>query len=103
MDLSASHREAQRSTFAVDDGVYFRGSTAPADADRLIFLPPLWMARPSQSELLQLGGTAQFESRRLSMDIAVLGIDLGKNSRSIVGLDCPARPFCGAVCNARLS
>lgn len=87
MDLSASHREAQRSTFAVDDGVYFRGSTAPADADRLIFLPPLWMARPSQSELLQLGGTAQFESRRLSMDIAVLGIDLGKNSCSIVGLD----------------
>jgi hypothetical protein len=40
MDLSASYREAQRPTFAVDDGVDFRGSTASADADRLIFLPP---------------------------------------------------------------
>ena len=41
MDLSASYREAQRPTFAVDDGVDFRGSTALADADRLIFLPVL--------------------------------------------------------------
>jgi len=40
VDLSAGYREAQRSTFAVDDGVDFRGSTAPADTDRLIFLPP---------------------------------------------------------------
>ena len=31
---------AQRPTFGVDDGVDFRGSTASADADRLIFLPP---------------------------------------------------------------
>jgi hypothetical protein len=41
MDLSASYREAQRPTFAINDGVDFRGSTAPADADRLIFLPLL--------------------------------------------------------------
>ena len=47
----------------------------------------LWMARPSQAELLELSGEAQFESRRPSMDIAVLGIDLGKNSCSVVGLD----------------
>jgi len=38
--LSASHREVERPTLAVDDRVDFRGSTAPADADRLIFLPP---------------------------------------------------------------
>ena len=41
MDLSASYREAQRPTFAINDGVDFRGSTALADADRLIFLPVL--------------------------------------------------------------
>ena len=41
MHLSASHREAQRPTFAVDNRVDLRGSTATADADRLIFLPPL--------------------------------------------------------------
>jgi hypothetical protein len=40
MHLSAGHAEAQRPAFAVDNRVDFRGSTAPADADRLIFLPP---------------------------------------------------------------
>ena len=40
MDLSARHGEVQRPTFAVDNRVDFRGPTAPADADRLIFLPP---------------------------------------------------------------
>jgi len=40
MDLSARHREAQRPAFAVDNRVDFRRSAAPADADRLIFLPP---------------------------------------------------------------
>ena len=40
MDLSARHREAQRPAFAVDNGVDFRGSAAPADTDRLILLPP---------------------------------------------------------------
>ncbi len=38
--LSAGQREAERPTFAVDNRVDFRGPTAPADADRLIFLPP---------------------------------------------------------------
>ena len=40
MDLSARHREAQRPALAVDNGVDFCGSAAPADADRLILLPP---------------------------------------------------------------
>jgi len=40
MHLSAGHNEAQRPTFAVDNRVDLRGSAAPADADRLIFLPP---------------------------------------------------------------
>ena len=40
MDLSARHREAQWPAFAVDNRVDFRGSAAPADTDRLIFLPP---------------------------------------------------------------
>jgi hypothetical protein len=40
MNLSAGDREAQRSTFAVDDRMDFRGPATPADADRLIFLPP---------------------------------------------------------------
>ena len=48
----------------------------------LLLLPPLWMARPS-AELA--GGDS--ELGRLSMAIAVLGIDLGKNSCSVVGLD----------------
>ena len=53
-DLSTGHREAEWPTFAVDDCVDFRGPTAAADADRLIFLPPLWMARPSCAELLEM-------------------------------------------------
>jgi len=40
VDLAASHREAEWPTFAVDGRVDLRGSTASADADRLIFLPP---------------------------------------------------------------
>ena len=48
MDLSASHREAQRPAFAVDRRVDLRGSATSADADRLIFLPPYgWPAPPS--------------------------------------------------------
>jgi len=35
------------------------------------------------------------------MAIAVLGIDLGKNSCSVVGLDAPARSFCDVACNAK--
>jgi len=38
--LSAGYREAERPAFAIDNRVDFRGSTAAADADRLIFLPP---------------------------------------------------------------
>ena len=38
------------------------------------------------------------------MDIAVLGIDLGKSSCSIVGLDSSGKVVLrGAVCNARPS
>ncbi len=40
MDLSARHDEVQRTAFAVDQRVDFRGAAAAADADRLIFLPP---------------------------------------------------------------
>jgi hypothetical protein len=40
VDLSASHREVQRTAFAVDDSVDFRRATAAADADRLLLLPP---------------------------------------------------------------
>ena len=40
VDLSARHREAQRPALAVDNRMDFCGSTAAADADRLILLPP---------------------------------------------------------------
>ena len=40
VDLSACYDEVQRPTFAVDDRVDFRRPATPADADRLIFLPP---------------------------------------------------------------
>jgi len=40
MDLTARHDEVQRATFAIDDRVDFRASSAPADANGLIFLPP---------------------------------------------------------------
>ena len=40
VNLSTRHYEAEWPTFAVNNCVDFRGPTAPADADRLIFLPP---------------------------------------------------------------
>ena len=40
MDLATRHDEVQRAALAIDDRVDFRASSAPADADRLIFLPP---------------------------------------------------------------
>ena len=40
MDLSACYREAQWPADAVNNRVDFRGSAAPTDTDRLIFLPP---------------------------------------------------------------
>src|ERR1700746_1285587 len=54
----------------------------PRERPTACFCSPLWMARPS-AELA--GGDS--ELGRLSMAIAVLGIDLGKNSCSVVGLD----------------
>jgi hypothetical protein len=41
VDLTARNSKVQRATLAINDGVDFRGATAAADADRLIFLPPL--------------------------------------------------------------
>jgi hypothetical protein len=40
VDLSAGYREAEWPAFAVDCRMDFRGSTASADADRLILFPP---------------------------------------------------------------
>ena len=40
MDMSARQSEVQWPAFAVDNGVYFCGPAATADANRLIFLPP---------------------------------------------------------------
>ena len=40
MDLAAGDDEVQRAPFAVDDRVDLRAAPTPADADRLIFLPP---------------------------------------------------------------
>ena len=41
VDLSAGHREVQRTAFAIDDSVDFRRATAAAaDADSLLLLPP---------------------------------------------------------------
>ena len=41
VDLTACHREVERAAFAVDCRVELGRSAAPADADRLILLPPL--------------------------------------------------------------
>ena len=40
MDLAAGNDEVQRTAFVIDGGMDFRGAAAPADADRLFFLPP---------------------------------------------------------------
>ncbi len=40
MDLAAGQREVQRPALAIDDRVNLGRSAAPADADRLILLPP---------------------------------------------------------------
>src|SRR5208282_5947013 len=40
VDLATRYREVQRTAFAVDDSVDFRGAAAAADADRLLLLPP---------------------------------------------------------------
>ena len=41
MDLPTRHGKVQWAPLAIDDRVDFRGAAAAADADRLIFLPPL--------------------------------------------------------------
>ena len=40
MDLTACHDEVQRAAFAINNRVDFCAAPAPADADRLILLPP---------------------------------------------------------------
>jgi len=40
MDLATRDDEVQRAAFAIDDRVDFRASSASADADSLILLPP---------------------------------------------------------------
>ena len=40
MDLCARDDEVQRAAFAVDDRMDLRAAPAPANTDRLIFLPP---------------------------------------------------------------
>jgi|KBSSwiStaDraftv2_1062776.scaffolds.fasta_scaffold851380_1 hypothetical protein len=101
-------RSRQCETSASISCVRFRSLRVPwkarsaRAANSLLLLPPLMDGPPLPAELVRLKG-GRFGQRRASMDIAVLGIDLGKNSCSVVALDGSDKVPCGVVCYARPS
>src|SRR5690242_10826305 len=62
------------------------GFPLPAAPPAAINCPPCFMEWPAP-HLGSVGCSGQSEGRRVAMKVAVLGIDLGKNSCSVVGLD----------------
>src|SRR4029434_314067 len=90
-DFPAGDLCRDREPFGVSAEMNFSREAAFRSAKTLSLSPPYgWPATPL-TELLQLSRGAQLGQRRPSMDIAVLGIDLGKNSCSVVGLDASGR------------
>ena len=83
MRLTASQKDSEKSPFSICECVDLRVAPSARAANSLLLLPPYgWPAPPAE-----LGGGDSVTGRDSSMDIAVLGIDLGKNSCSMVGLD----------------
>src|SRR5438477_2596370 len=82
--LAAGQQERDGTTAGVGQRMDLCGPPAARTADRLTAFPRYGMAHPSPPP---------FPSRQLEgeMDIHVLGIDLGKNSCSVVGLDPTGR------------
>jgi transposase len=74
--------ESDGPSSGITETMNFTGEPAPRAAKSALMNPPYgWPAPPAEL------GRGDSEIGGLSMDIAVLGIDLGKNSCSIVGLD----------------
>ena len=83
MRLTASQKDSEEAPFSICECVDLRVAPSARAANSLLLLPPYgWPAPPAE-----LGGGDSVTGRDSSMDIAVLGIDLGKNSCSLVGLD----------------
>src|SRR5260221_3630670 len=83
--LTTGQQERDRATADVGQRMDFGRASAARATDRLVAFPLYGMARPSSPPC---------PGRRMedaAMDIHVLGIDLGKNSCSVVGLDRTGR------------
>ena len=84
--LTAGQQDGEEAPLSICKCVYLRVAPSARAANSLLLLPPYgWPAPPAEL----VGGDS--ETRGASMDIAVLGIDLGKNSCSVAGLDASGK------------
>jgi hypothetical protein len=84
-DLSAGEQEGDGPAVAIGQRVDLGRAAAARAAERLALLPPLWNGPPLSSRVI---GSQQEGGMK---DIQILGVDLGKNSCSVVGLDRAGR------------
>ena len=56
MCLAAGQQDGKKTALSICDCMDFRIAPTTRAAKRLIVLPPLWMARPSCAELLEMSG-----------------------------------------------
>ena len=83
--LTTRQQDGDQAPFSICECMDLR--VAPArEQPTACFCSPLMNGPPLPPDLLPLKG-GDSDQRRPSIDIAVLGIDLGKNSCSVVGLD----------------
>src|SRR5262249_7306970 len=81
--LTAGQQNGEEAPLSICKCVYLRVAPSARAASSLLLLPPYgWPAPPAE-----LRGGDSVTGRDSSMAVAVLGIDLGKNSCSMAGLD----------------
>jgi len=83
--LAPGQMERQRQAVEIGLQVDFAGKPAARAAEGLALRPPLWNGPPLFSTMI--GWTSEGDMK----DVRILGVDLGKNSCSVVGMDAAGR------------
>jgi transposase len=86
VDLTWREDQPERIAESVDGDMDFRAQPAARATDRLRFNPPLWNGPPLSPSMDRVD-----MGKGEAMEVRIVGVDLGKNSCSVVGLDAVGR------------